>query len=108
VNGGIDVTTSGIVEAETVNGDIDARIGRADWTGALKFETVNGSVSLTAPADLSTDLRASTVNGAVDSDFPVTVRGRMERRSIRGTIGAGGRSLELTTVNGGISLKRGT
>ena len=30
------------------------------------------------------------------------------RRSIRGTIGAGGRSLELTTVNGGISLKRGT
>lgn len=107
VNGGIDVTTSGTVEAETVNGDIDARIGRTDWTGRLKFETVNGSISLTAPADLSTDVSASTVNGSVDSDFPITVRGRMERRSLRGTIASGGRSLELTTVNGGIELKKG-
>ena len=108
VNGDIDVTTSGTVEAETVNGSIDARIGRSDWSGGLKFETVNGSISLTAPADLSTDIAASTVNGSVDSDFPITVRGRMERRSLRGTIGSGGRSLELTTVNGGISLKKGT
>jgi hypothetical protein len=107
VNGGIDVTTSGTVEAETVNGDIDARIGRTDWTGGLKFETVNGSVSLTAPGDLSTDISASTVNGSVDSDFPITVRGRMERRSLRGTIGSGGRSLELTTVNGGIAPQKG-
>ena len=108
VNGDIDVTTSGTVEAETVNGSIDARIGRSDWSGGLKFETVNGGISLTAPADLSTDISASTVNGSVDSDFPITVRGRMERRSLRGTIGSGGRSLELTTVNGGISLKKGT
>lgn len=108
VNGDIDVTTSGTVEAQTVNGSIDARIGRSDWTGGLKFETVNGGISLTAPADLSTDVAANTVNGSVDSDFPITVRGRMERRSLRGTIGSGGRSLELTTVNGGISLKKGT
>jgi DUF4097 and DUF4098 domain-containing protein YvlB len=107
VNGGIDVTTSGTVEAETVNGDIDARIGRSNWTGGLKFETVNGSVSLTAPADLSTEVEASTVNGSVDSDFPITVQGRMERRHLRGTIGAGGRSLEITTVNGGIEIKKG-
>jgi len=108
VNGGIDVTTSGIVEAETVNGDIEARIGRDDWTGGLKFETVNGSVSLTAPADLATDIEASTVNGSVDSDFPITIRGRMERTHLRGTIGNGGRSLEITTVNGGIELRKGT
>ena len=108
VNGGIDVTTSGVVEAETVNGDVDAKIGRSDWTGGLKFETVNGSISLTAPADLGTDIEASTVNGSVDSDFPITVRGRMERTHLRGTIGSGGRSLELTTVNGGIQLRKGT
>ena len=108
VNGGIDVTTSGLVEAHTVNGDIDARIGRADWTGNLEFNTVNGGITLTAPASLSTDIEASTVNGAVDSDFPITISGRMERRHLRGTIGTGGsRSLELTTVNGGIELRKG-
>lgn len=107
VNGGIDVTTSGVVEAETVNGDIEARIGRADWSGGLKFETVNGGISLTAPATLATDIEASTVNGAVDSDFPITIRGKLERTHLRGTIGAGGRSLEMTTVNGGIELRKG-
>ncbi|HWA40247.1 MAG TPA: DUF4097 family beta strand repeat-containing protein [Gemmatimonadales bacterium] len=108
VNGGIDVTTSGLVEAETVNGDIDARIGRADWNGRLEFSTVNGGITLTAPASLATDVEASTVNGSVDSDFPITIQGRMERRHLRGTIGSGGRSLELTTVNGGIELRKGT
>ena len=107
VNGSIDVTAAGIVEAETVNGSIEAKIGRGDWTGALKFETVNGDLTLTAPEGLSTDVEASTVNGSVDSDFPITVRGRMERRHLRGTIGNGGRSLELTTVNGGIELRKG-
>ena len=106
VNGGIDVTTSGVVEAATVNGRIQARLGRADWSGALEFSTVNGSITVTAPASLSTDVEASTVNGSVDSDFPITVQGRMQRRQLRGTIGSGGRSLELTTVNGGIELRR--
>lgn len=108
VNGGIDVTTSGTVDAETVNGDIDARIGRVDWTGTLEFKTVNGGITLTAPATLATEIEASTVNGSVDSDFPITIQGRMQRRHLRGTIGSGGRSLELTTVNGGIELRKGT
>ncbi len=107
VNGGIDVVAGGIVRAETVNGDIDARMGQAAWTGSLVFKTVNGSVSLTAPASLSTEIDAETVNGSVDSDFPITVQGRMERRHLRGTIGAGGRSLEIETVNGGIELRKG-
>ena len=107
VNGGIDVVAGGIVRAETVNGDIEARMGQAAWTGSLVFKTVNGSVSLTAPASLSTEIDAETVNGSVDSDFPITVQGRMERRHLRGTIGGGGRSLEIETVNGGIELRKG-
>jgi DUF4097 and DUF4098 domain-containing protein YvlB len=107
VNGGIDVTTSGIVQAQTVNGRITARIGRADWTGTLEFKTVNGGISLTAPADLSADLDASAVNGGIDSDFPVTVNGRIDRMHLRGRIGNGGRTLDLETVNGGIEIKKG-
>lgn len=108
VNGSIRVVTGGVVEASTVNGSIDATIGRADWTGTLEFHTVNGKIILTAPAGLSAEVDAQTVNGGVDSDFPITVRGRMERRHLRGTIGTGGRTLELQTVNGGIELRKGT
>ena len=107
VNGSITVTTSGVVEASTVNGRIDARIGRADWTGTLEFKTVNGGVTITAPADLSADLEASAVNGGIESDFPVTVSGRMDRQNLRGRIGQGGRKLELETVNGGIRIRKG-
>ena len=107
VNGGIDVTTSGIVQAETVNGRITARIGRADWTGTLAFKTVNGGISLTAPGSLSAEVDASAVNGGIDSDFPITVNGRIDRQHLRGRIGQGGRNLELDTVNGGIEIKKG-
>ena len=49
---------------------------------------------------------ASTVNGDINSDFEMSVRGRISRRRVEGTIGAGGRTLSLETVNGGITLKR--
>ena len=106
VNGGIRLETAGRAEARTVNGSIDATIGRADWSGSHEFKTVNGAIRLGLPADLSADVSARTVNGGIETDFPLTVKGRFSRRSLKGTIGAGGRGLELETVNGAIRLTR--
>ena len=89
-----------------MNGAIEARLGRADWNGTLKLSTVNGSVEVTLPAELSAEVKASTVNGDIETDFPLTVTGRISRRSLNGTIGSGGRLLEVSTVNGSIELKR--
>jgi hypothetical protein len=36
------------------------------------------------------------------------VTGRIAKRKLQGTIGAGGRMLEMATVNGGIELKKGS
>jgi hypothetical protein len=36
----------------------------------------------------------------------MTITGRVTRRSIEGTIGGGGRTLSLETVNGGITLRK--
>lgn len=106
VNGDVSVSTSGVVEASTVNGSIDASMGSATWDGELKFQTVNGRVSLRFPAGLNTDLKATTVNGRITSDFPVTVRGSLSPRQLRGTIGNGGRSLEVETVNGSVEIRK--
>jgi hypothetical protein len=106
VNGSVDVSAAGHVEASTVNGSIRAAMGRADWESTAKFSTVNGGITLTLPPTLSADVRAETVNGEMDTDFPLTVMGKFGPRHLRGTIGNGGRSLELSTVNGSIHLRK--
>lgn len=106
VNGGIDISTSGLAEAVTVNGSIEAELGRADWKNEARFKTVNGSVTLYLPAEVNAEVRARTVNGDISTDYPLTVTGRFGPRSVNGTLGSGGPTLELETVNGGISLRR--
>jgi hypothetical protein len=107
VNGDVRVASAGVVEASTVNGSIVASMGRADWVDELEFETVNGSVTLTMPADVNAELEIGTVNGSIDTDFPIMVSGRMNPQSLRGRLGKGGRDLEIKTVNGSIRLRKG-
>jgi DUF4097 and DUF4098 domain-containing protein YvlB len=108
VNGSVRVTTTGLAEASTVNGSVYVQMGCANWTNELEFSTVNGDITIIFPAKLDTEIRASSVNGDMESDFPMTVTGRFGPRRWRGTIGQGGRSLSLSTVNGEIRLKKGT
>lgn len=98
-------TSAGDASATTVNGSVTATV-RAMGERSLRFTTVNGSVNLSLPATLSAELEASTVNGSITSDFPVQVQGRMSPRRMNGTIGQGGRSLHINTVNGSIRLRR--
>jgi hypothetical protein len=106
VNGDVRVTTAGTARAATVNGNIEVVMGRVGGTGPLRFETTNGNISASFPGDLNAQLSASTVNGDIETDFPVEVRGRFGPRRVSGTIGSGGREIELATVNGSIAIRR--
>lgn len=106
VNGKIEISTLGSAMASSVNGSIHASMGRVNWSEPRKFHTVNGAIDLDLPASASADVRVNTVNGAISSDFPLTVRGNFGGRSISGTIGNGGRVLEISTVNGSVHLRR--
>jgi hypothetical protein len=106
VNGGVTARSSGgPVNATTVNGNIDVRMG-STGDGDLRFETVNGSVEVWVPDGLDAVVDMRTVNGRVGSDFPMTVSGRINPRSIRATIGRGGRRIQLETVNGSVELRK--
>ena len=105
VNGDIDLATSGFAEAETVNGSIDAVVGSADLRDGASFSTVNGSITLDLADDVNADLDAQWLNGGFESDVPLTMEGRMSRRSARGVFGSGGPELELSTVNGSIRIR---
>lgn len=105
VNGRVSVSTTGLARAETVNGAIHVTMGSGIWTEPLEFRTVNGSIEVRMPHGIDANVHADTLNGGFTSDFPVTITSSRERgRRITGTIGNGGRELELHTVNGSIRL----
>jgi hypothetical protein len=106
VNGSIEVSTTGYAEAETVNGSIRASMKSAAWPERLRFQTVNGGITLELPDNTSADVDAETVNGDVSTDFPLMVLGRFGPRRVTGKIGNGGPRLSLETVNGSIRLRK--
>ncbi len=108
VNGKVRVSTKSWAEVSSVNGSIEARMGRSDWPGTLKAETVNGSIRLELPADTNTNVRFESVNGHLESDFPLQVHGSMSGHSLTGQIGSGGRDLKVETVNGSVEIRRGS
>lgn len=106
VNGSIKVSTTGTAVASTVNGSLDVTMGRGDFTDNVSYKTVNGGITLRVAGAIDADLNAETLNGEITSDFPINVRGTVSPRRLRGTIGNGGHSLNLSTVNGSIKLLR--
>jgi|SRR5580698_4795675 hypothetical protein len=106
VNGSVRVSTTAWAQAETVNGSIEAKMGNAAWTGTLSFKSVNGSVKVELPDDLSADIRFKSLNGRISSDFPITVSGGFIGQTAKGRVGEGGRELSIETVNGNVELKK--
>jgi hypothetical protein len=108
INGAIGVHTSvGPVKASTVNGRIEATM-EALTGGDVELETVNGGVTVVLPTKLNAVLDAQTMNGRVETEIPLQMTGRISPRHVRGTIGSGGLSLKLNTVNGSINIRQAT
>jgi DUF4097 and DUF4098 domain-containing protein YvlB len=107
VNGSINISTTGYAQAKTVNGQIAATLGNANWPGSLEFKTVNGEISVNLPPSLSAELKADTFNGGITSDFPFALSRTVSTKHLDGTIGSGGRELIIKTLNGSINVRRG-
>jgi hypothetical protein len=106
VNGSIDArSTGGAVTAHTTNGDVMVTSAKLDGD-RTEFSTVNGTITVTLPAAVNADVEMRTVNGHLSSDFPLTVEGTFSPRRLHATLGKGGATLRLTTVNGSIRLRK--
>ncbi|MBN2414081.1 DUF4097 family beta strand repeat protein [candidate division KSB1 bacterium] len=92
------------VEAKTTNGGINVEFDDLQFTDNMFFHTVNGSINLYVPRNISADVDISTVNGGLHTDFPLTVQGKWGPKSIKGTLNGGGKCINLKTVNGSVSL----
>jgi DUF4097 and DUF4098 domain-containing protein YvlB len=104
-NGGIEAEyMKGSVAASTTNGSISISLDDFSRDDRLDFNTTNGSIKLYLPSEVKADVRASTVNGSIRTDFPLTIQGRISRKRLNGEINGGGGTIELSTVNGGVSI----
>ena len=101
------VTTRGPVNASSGNGDVEVAMDAiADVPDDLELSSGNGTITVTVPADFAGELDARTGSGKFYSDFPLTLRGRIDPRRVRATIGQGGRRLTMSSGNGDVELKK--
>jgi DUF4097 and DUF4098 domain-containing protein YvlB len=114
----------GGVDASTSNGRIEARLAGADGNRPMRFETSNGSITVSVDALKNSDIRASTTNGSITLRLPASAGARIQARAsnssvstefdvaaktqdkhrLDGTIGGGGPLLDLSTTNGAIKI----
>jgi beta-lactamase regulating signal transducer with metallopeptidase domain len=102
LSGSVRISAAGAVQATTMSGTLDVAMGRTAWDGTLALRNMSGAIRVRLPAGASTEVQAQTMSGAISSDFPLQIR----RRSAEGTLGAGGRRLELQTLSGSIRIEQ--
>ena len=109
VSGDVIVSTSEMIHASSVSGSLELEIHGSRWDD-LSFSTVSGDVTVYLPDNIDTDVRFNSLSGDLQTDFDMKTS-RDGRRgpigaNVRGTIGAGGRILELKTVSGNAEVRR--
>ena len=113
VDGDIDAETSGggitideaggRVTASTSGGGIEVSFGPGNSKGG-SLETSGGGIRVKLDPGARLRIDASSSGGSVTCDLPVTVQGEVRNSRLRGTIGGGGESLEISTSGGGIRI----
>lgn len=107
VNGSIYATVSGGgLKATTANGSIVTTLAQPS-VQSCDLTAMNGGITLLLAAGCSAEVEATTGRGTVRSDLPVTApTGQSKRRELRGRIGTGDTKLNLSSLNGNISIAR--
>jgi DUF4097 and DUF4098 domain-containing protein YvlB len=110
LNGGVNLKNlAGDVEGTTQNGGLNITLAGNRWDGAkLDARTTNGGVNVSMPASYNAHFETATVNGHLNANFDMTVHGNLSELSKKMStdIGAGGPTIHVETVNGGVNVKR--
>ncbi|MBN2465696.1 DUF4097 family beta strand repeat protein [candidate division WOR-3 bacterium] len=106
-NGKLDVKVhSGAFYGATTNSAVDCDLAALSPTEDVGLATTNGKVTLLLPEDVSAVLEATNTNGILTIyDFTV-VYDVQEEHHLRARIGSGASTINVTTTNGDIVIRR--
>src|SRR5215468_1147545 len=103
VNGKVDVgAITGEVGVNSVNGGVVV----AQAGTATQLSSINGGVKIGLPSETNAEIDVHSVNGGIKSDLPITIIGEVKHGQLRGRVGDGGPPINITSVNGGVTLER--
>ncbi len=105
INGRVEVAQAvGYSELSGINGAVIVTISQLGERG-IRVSGINGAVELRFSDALNADLRVTGINGSVNADMPnVVVQGTVSRNNFNARIGAGGSPINVSGVNGRVSL----
>lgn len=122
VNGPINMENiSGSVVANTVNGPVKVSFKSVDPKAAMAFSSLNGSVTLTVPANLKANFKLKTDRGDIYTDFDMatdkstpkvtkSAKDGMYRLTmdewVYGKTNGGGPEIMMKTMNGSLYVKK--
>jgi hypothetical protein len=94
------------LQAKSTDGDITLRVDpnsvmEEDWS----LRTTDGSVRVALPEGFGVDLDIEAGDGDIESAHPMTLEGKISRRSIQGQLYGGGHQLRIRTSDGSVVLK---
>ena len=92
----------GALHVDTGSGRIVIQ-GRQE--GRWRLDTGSGSVRIDLPDDAAFDLDAKSNSGGITIDHPVTVRGKVSKKHLKGAVRGGGHLLEIDTGSGSIRVE---
>ncbi len=117
VKGSVDAdTTSGsvvltnITDADEIEGI--AMSGKVKYEGDISssgyyhLQTHSGRVEFVVPSSAAFDLDARTFSGSINSDFDITVRGKIDKKSLKGSVNGGGAEVKLNAFSGNVYIKK--
>jgi Putative adhesin len=111
VNGGVAIncTSCTNVAASTNNGPVSGTFSSLQASGQYTLTSVNGNVAMIIPLTAGFSVHADTTNGTVDvSGVSLQAVCTVELPNDRcGTVGDGGASVKLHTVNGQVTISVG-
>ena len=92
------------MKATTTNGRVELTLDVIKTD--IRASTSNGSIQVNLPSNVNARIDANTSNSRIVSDFDVKA-GTSSKRRLEGVLGAGGPTIELTTNNGEIRVRKG-
>jgi hypothetical protein len=105
INGRVEVAQAvGYSELSGINGAVVVTISQLGERG-IRVSGINGAVELRFSDSLNADLTVTGINGSVNADMPnVVVQGKLSRNNFNARIGSGGAPINVSGVNGRVSL----
>jgi hypothetical protein len=112
--GGGDVTassSSGSIDVKGIRGGLNAKTSsgtvrvEGEQTGEWRLSSSSGGIYIDLAGQPAFDLDAHSSSGGIDLAFPITVSGRIDKRTLRGPVNGGGPLLHVRTSSGGIHIR---